>query len=175
MRGMQGGTRYKVLPFVQRISPIALSLSFSRDSLQDHVANSHSPTWNISHEKPLQRFVIPQDITSHSPFATVSPPSYGHFSSQSTSINQYPNLVSSAPSRASQVPNFGRINFSMSGSSSALSSAAILPRSTSSMTSDRCSTPMVGSPPSSNPFSHRRSSTSLSLIVSYLSCKASLF
>ena len=176
MRGMQRGAQYKVLPFVQleRVRLITFSLSFCRDSLQDHVANSHSPTWNISHEKPLRRFVIPQDITSHSPFATVSPPSYGPLSSQSTSISQYPNLVSSAPSRAFQVPNFGRLNFSTSGSSSALSSAAILPRSTSSMTFDR-RIPMVGSPPGSNPFSHRRSSTSLSSIVSYLSCKASLF
>lgn len=178
MRGMQRGTQYKVLPFVQleRVRPIALSLSFCRDSLQDHVANSHSPTWNVSHEKPLRRFVIPQDITSHSPFATVSPPSYGPFSSQSTSINQYPNFASPSPSRAFQVPNFGRLNFSTSGSSSTLSSAAILPRSTSSMTSDRrTQAPMVGSPPSSNPFSHRRPSTSLSSIVSYLSCKTSLF
>lgn len=172
MRGMQWGTQYKVLPFVQRIRPIALSLSFCRDSLQDHVANSHwhSPTWNVSHEKPLRRFVIPQDITSHTPFSTMSPPSYGPFSSQSTSISQYPNLVSS-PSRTLQVPNFGRLNVSTSGSSNALSSDAILPRSTSSMTSDT-RTPMVGFPPSSNSFSHRRSSTS---IVSYLSRKASLF
>ena len=147
-----------------------ISFSFCRDSLQDHVANSHwhSPTWNVSHEKPLRRFVIPQDITSHSPFSTVSHPSYGPFSSQSTSISQYPNLTSS-PSRAFQVPNFGRLNVSTSGSSNhTLSSDAILPRSTSSMSSDT-RTPMVGFPPSSNPFSHRRSSTS---IVSYLSCKS---
>jgi hypothetical protein len=151
--------------------------SFCRDSLQDHVSNSHwnSPTWNVSHENPLRRFVIPQDITSHSPFATMSPPpSYSNpSSSQSTStmINQYPNLVSSAPSpsRAFQVPNFGRLNFSTPGSSSALSSDAILPRSTSSSTMTSASdtrTPMVGFPPSSIPFSHRRPSTSMSSIVS---------
>ena len=175
MRGMQRGTQYKVLPFLQleRIKPTALSLSFCRDSLQDHVANSHSPTWNVSHEKPLRRFVIPQDITSHSPFATAPPPSYGPYSSQSTSSGQYPNLVSSTPSRAFQVPNFGRFNFATSGSSSALSSSAILPRSTPTTTSDR-RTPTVGFSPSSNPFSHRHSNTSLSS-VSYLSCKASLF
>ena len=180
MRGMRRGTQYKVLPFVQleRVRQTALSLSFCRDSLQDHVANSHPPTWNVSHEKPLRRFVIPQDVTSHSPFATaVCPSSYGPFSSQNTSMSQYPNFVSPAPSRAFQVPNFGRLNFSTSGSSSALSSAAILPpRSTSSMTTDRrIQAPIVGSPPSSNPFSHRRSSASLSSIVSYLSCKTSLF
>ena len=172
---MQRGTQYKVLPFAQRIRPIGLSVSFCRDSLQDHVANSHwhTATWNVSHEKPLRRFVIPQDNTSHSPFATTSPPSYGPFSTQSSPICQYPNLESSAPSCASQVPNFGKLNISTSGSSSALSSDAIIPRSTSSMTSDR-HTPIVGFPPSSNPFSHR-SSTSLPSNVSYLSCKTSLF
>lgn len=169
MWGVQRGTQYKVLPFVHRIRPIALSLSFYRDSLQDHVANSHwhSPTWDVSHEKPLRRFVIPQDITSHSPFSTMPPPNYSPSSLQSTSISQYPNLITPAPSRTFQVPNFGRLNYSTPGSSSALSSDAILPRSTtSSMTSD-ASIPMVGFPPSSNPFSHRRSSTSVSSIVSY--------
>ena len=169
MRGMQRGTQYKVLP-LHNVSDRFLYLSFCRDSLQDHVANSHwhSPTWNVSHER---RFVIPQDIASHSPLSTMSPPSYGPLSSQSTPIIQNPNLVSSAPSRAFQVPNFGRLNFSTSGSSSALSSDAILQRSTSSLTSD-IRTPIVGFTPSSNTFSHRRSSTS---IVCYLSCKASLF
>ena len=177
MRGMQRGTQYKVLP-LHNVSDRFLYLSFCRDSLQDHVANSHwqSPTWNVSHEKPLRRFVIPQDITSHGPFSTLSTPSYGPLSSQSTSISQYPDVVSSAPSRALQVPNFGRLNFSTLGSSSALSSDAILPRSTSCMTSDTSRrTPMVGYPPSSNPFSHRRSSTSITSIVSYLSYKTSLF
>lgn len=147
--------------------------SFCRDSPQDHVATSHSPTWNVSHEKPYQRMVIPQNITSanpHSPFANVSPPNYGPFSSPT--MGQYSNLASPIPSRVFQVPNFGRLSLSTAGSSNASSSESI-PRPTSSMTSGR-RTATIEAPSRPHPFSYRRSNTSSASIVSYL-CKVSLF
>ncbi|KAF8805186.1 hypothetical protein BYT27DRAFT_6669752 [Phlegmacium glaucopus] len=136
----------------------------TKDSLQDHVTASHSAIWNVTHEKP-QRIVIPQDIppsNPHSPFASVSPPSFGPFSSQNGSAGQYPSLASPAPARAFQVPNFGRLNL---GSSSTASTTAILPRPASSLTSDR-NIAMHGASPRINPFSHRRSNTSSSSISS---------
>ena len=149
---------------------LIVSPSICRDSLQNHVTTSHSPTWNVSHEKPQQSIIIPQDILSSanphsSPFATVSPANYGPFSSQNTNTGQYSTLASPAPARAFQVPNFGALSLdSPNGSSTAV------PRSTSSLTSDR-RIATLGSPPRPHPFSHRRSSTSSSSIVSYLPFK----
>lgn len=140
----------------------------TKDSLQNHVTASHSTTWNVSHEKPLQRIVIQQGDNPHSPFASgMSPSSYGPYPPQNASVDRYPNLASPAPSRAFQVPNFGRLNLSASGSSTSSSAAAILPRSTSSSTSDPRRIAMLGSStPRLSPFSHRRPSTSSSSSIS---------